>query len=42
MVVVNAGVDGKTVGVMLIKVPTPAAGAAPLAEDNVGVLPVGA
>ena len=32
------GVEGRLVGVMVTKVPTPAAGAAPLAEDKVGVL----
>ena len=32
-----AGAVGKLVGVMVTNVPTPAAGAAPLAEVNVGV-----
>ena len=32
-----AGAVGKFVGVMVTNVPTPAAGAAPLAEESVGV-----
>ena len=32
-----AGAVGRFVGVMVTKVPTPAAGAAPLAEESVGV-----
>ena len=32
-----AGAVGKLVGVMVTSVPTPAAGAAPLAEESVGV-----
>ena len=38
MVVEVAGAVGKAVGVITTKLPVPAAGAAPLADDKVGVL----
>ena len=37
IVVVKAGVVGKAVAVILIKVPTPAVGAEPFTDVNVGV-----
>ncbi len=38
MIELSAGVEGRLVGVVVTSVPTPAAGADPLADDKEGVL----